>query len=395
MFTYMTPLMSGSAREYSDPYDSFWCCVLSGMESHAKHGDSVWWEGGDTLFVNLYVPSTATWAAQRAEFEMTTRYPYEGEIAIKLKRLNGARTFALALRVPAWAKTATVKVNGQPAVVSAQKGYAVVRRSWRAGDTVTLSLPLELRTETAPGDAKTIAFLRGPMVMAADLGPADKPFEGDAPALVGTDVAAALTPVDASLATFRSAGIGRPADMTFSPFYNQYDRRSAVYFHTFNDAEWAQEEANYRAEQAREKDLAARSVDVMHLGEMQPERDHNLSSDISYPVAYRGRNGRDARTGGFFAFEMKVRPDVPLTLEATYWGEERNRDFYISVDGTRIAHETLDGRAPGTFVDRDYPIPPELTKGKTKVMVRFDPEPGHTAGPVFGCRIYTPASKTA
>jgi DUF1680 family protein len=41
-FTYMTPMMSGAARGYSQPGEEvFWCCVGSGMESHAKHGDSI------------------------------------------------------------------------------------------------------------------------------------------------------------------------------------------------------------------------------------------------------------------------------------------------------------------------------------------------------------------
>ena len=52
MFTYMTPLMSGTAREYSSEENDFWCCVLSGIESHSKHGDSIYWENRDTLFVN-------------------------------------------------------------------------------------------------------------------------------------------------------------------------------------------------------------------------------------------------------------------------------------------------------------------------------------------------------
>jgi DUF1680 family protein len=43
-FTYMTPMMSGAARGYSQPGEEvFWCCVGSGMESHAKHGDSIFW----------------------------------------------------------------------------------------------------------------------------------------------------------------------------------------------------------------------------------------------------------------------------------------------------------------------------------------------------------------
>ncbi|MGZ5480051.1 MAG: beta-L-arabinofuranosidase domain-containing protein, partial [Candidatus Aminicenantales bacterium] len=55
-FAYMVPLMSGTAREWSLPFDSFWCCVGTGMETHAKHGDSIFWEGDGTLFVNLFIP---------------------------------------------------------------------------------------------------------------------------------------------------------------------------------------------------------------------------------------------------------------------------------------------------------------------------------------------------
>jgi hypothetical protein len=100
----------------------------------------------------------------------------------------------------------------------------------------------------------------------------------------------------------------------------------------------------------------------MHLGEMQPERDHELTSDISYPVAYRGRNGRDARSGGYFEFAM-VKPG-PLVLQASYWGGERSRTFDILVDGVKIATQRLDKDRPGTFFDVDYPLPEALTKGK-------------------------------
>ncbi|WP_348696591.1 glycoside hydrolase family 127 protein [Duganella fentianensis] len=386
MFTYMTPLMSGTAREYSSEDNDFWCCVLSGMESHAKHGDSIYWEQGDTLFVNLYIPSTVEW--NKARLELSTRYPFEGEIDLTLRRLAGQREFTLALRLPAWASSHTLLVNGKAHATSQQKGYLLVRRRWRAGDTVRLSLPLALRLEGAAGNAHVVALLRGPMVLAADLGAADRPYSGLAPALVGANVLAAFAPTDKAQAVYRSVGTGRPADMKFSPFFSQYERRSAVYFNLYTDSEWAAAEVAFRQQEARLRDLAARSVDVMHLGEMQPERDHALQAEISYPVSYRGRNGRDARTGGYFSFSMKC-TDGPLLLQASYWGEERNRDFYISIDGQRIAHVLLDGSHPGVFIEQEYPVPEQLTRGKTSVVVRFDPEPGHTAGPVFGVRLFT------
>jgi DUF1680 family protein len=119
MFTYMTPLMSGTAREYSSEENDFWCCVLSGMESHAKHGDSIYWENGDTLFVNLYIPSTVDW--HDARLELRTRYPFEEDIDLTVRRLPGARPFTLALRLPAWASSHTLLVNGKVHAASSRR----------------------------------------------------------------------------------------------------------------------------------------------------------------------------------------------------------------------------------------------------------------------------------
>ncbi|MBU3079520.1 glycoside hydrolase family 127 protein [Sphingomonas sp. XMGL2] len=391
MFTYMTPLMSGIKRAFSTPTDDFWCCVGSGMESHAKHGESIYWQGADTLLVNLFIPSRAHWAARGADVELTTGYPYDGEVKVALGAMKRPGVFAVALRIPGWAAgRAALLLNGGPVAAEHGAGYAVVRRHWRAGDTLTLTLPMDLRIEPTPDDPGTIAILRGPLVLAADLGPVDGPDRNAAaPALVGSDILAGFRPV-AEPAVYRTQGVGRPADMAFGPFYRNYQRRSAVYFKRFTDAQWEQEKIAFAAEQARLADLAARSVDVMYLGEMQPERDHQLSSSISYPVVYRGRNGRDARTGGFFQFRMKVKPGA-LVLQATYWGEERNRAFDILVDGQRIATQTLEAEKPGEFVDIDYPVPEAATRGKGDVVIRFQPHTGHTAGPVFGVRLFTPA----
>lgn len=388
-FTYMTPLMTGAKREYSGrDGEEFWCCVGTGMESHAKHGESIFWTGDDTLIVNLYIPADAEWAARKAKLELETAYPFDGAATLTFTTLDKPGRFPVALRVPGWAKGHEVLVNGKAVTASQAGGYAIVTRRWKAGDAVTIRLPLDLRIEAAPGDAQTIAVLRGPLVLAADLGRADGEWDRPDPAMVGTDLLAAFHPVDVEAAQYGTTGLIRPADLTFVPFYRQHDRRSAVYFKRFTDAQWKEEEASFLAEQVRQKDIAARSVDVMHLGEMQPERDHALTSEISYPLVYRGRNGRDARTGGFFEFAMAVKPG-PLILQATYWGDERPRNFDILVDNQRIATQTLNADKPGAFFDVDYPVPEALTKGKSKVKVRFVPHDKNTAGPVFGVRLFT------
>ena len=116
---------------------------------------------------------------------------------------------------------------------------------------------------------------------------------------------------------------------------------------------------------------------------------HPGSEGASYPVAYRGRQGRDARTGSWFDFTMKVK-DGPLLLQATYWGGERDRDFDILVDGQKIATQHLgETDAPGKFFDVTYKLPEALTKGKKSVHVRFVPHDRNTAGPVFGVVLLT------
>lgn len=395
MFAYMVPLMSGSHRTFSSPFDHFWCCVGSGMESHAKHGESIFWQSDDTLIVNLFIPSRLQWTERQAVLALDTRYPFGEDVELSVASLAKPTTFAVALRIPAWCKNARIAVNGKAQPLDARDGYAVVRRRWAAGDRISLSLPMALRTEATPDDPSTIALLHGPVVLAADLGPASEPFKGTAPALVANDVLAGFRPVSVAEKHFSTSGIGRPEDLRFAPFYEQRDRRTAVYFRRFTEAEWQVEQAAFAAEQARLKDLEARSVDVMHLGEMQPERDHQLTSKNSYAVTYRGRHGRDARSEGFFQFRMKVRPG-PLTLQATYWGEERNKLFHILVNGTRIATQRLDGARPGEFFTIDYPVPEELVRGKNQVLVRFEPAAGlNRCGPVFGVRLFTARTRAA
>jgi DUF1680 family protein len=388
MFTYMTPLMSGAAREFSKPTEDFWCCVGSGMESHAKHGDSIFWEGDDTLFVNLYIPAEARWSGRGARLQLETSYPLAGEATLRLAELRKPARFAVAMRVPGWAEGAVVTVNGKPVDAVREAGYAIVARRWKAGDVVTLKLPLKLRIEATRDDANTIALLHGPLVLAADLGAGASDLTSFAPVLVGTDVLAGFNPVAGSPGQYSvPEGVARPAALRFAPFYSLYERRTAVYFKRFSDEGWKTEQAGFIAAQAKQRDLAARSVDVMHLGEMQPERDHKLTSEISYPVSYRGLNGRDARSGGFFEFDMKVRPGVEL--HATYWGDERKREFEIQIDGQTLARQQLNQDQPGKFFDVVYAIPEALIRGKTTVRVRFVPLPRNTAGPVFGVRLVT------
>ncbi|MGH8722258.1 MAG: beta-L-arabinofuranosidase domain-containing protein, partial [Burkholderiales bacterium] len=102
MFAYMVPLMSGAAREWSEPIDSFWCCVGTGMESHSRHGDSIFWQQGETLFVNLYIPAELHWKERGARLALETGYPFDERVQIRVDAVGAPREFEIALRLPAW-----------------------------------------------------------------------------------------------------------------------------------------------------------------------------------------------------------------------------------------------------------------------------------------------------
>jgi uncharacterized protein len=370
MFAYMMPLMSGAKREFSKPFDDFWCCVGTGMESHSKHGDSIYWKRGDQLFVNLYIPSDLTWKEQNVTLAMRTEYPYAGDISLAMTQ-GQPRSFAIALRVPSWCDNATLTVNNQPVNAQRQGGYLTVRRRWATGDKLALKLAMPLRTESTRDDANVIALLRGPMVMAADLGPADQPFNGDTPVLVGTSTEDAVN----------------KATLPLKPFYSQYERRSAVYFPRLTEQQWQVEQKTRAAEKARIADLDRRSVDIINLGEPQSEKDHELQEGTSESVLYRGRTGRWSRGKTPFEFKVKSSSSQPLTLRATYWGKQHGSQFKVLVDGQQVGTETLDGNCPIAFIERAYSLPPEVTQGKQFVVIRFEPEANSGAGPVFGCRV--------
>jgi uncharacterized protein len=393
MFAYMVPLMSGSHRQFSSPYDDFWCCVGTGMESHAKHGDSIFWHSTDALYVNLFIASQLTWQEQQSTVEIATSYPFDDRIDLRILRRERSDPLTVALRVPGWCARPEVALNGRNMAVPARAGYVRLRRGWRAGDVLTLTLPRRLTLEPTADDPRTIALLYGPMVLAADLGSATTKWSGPAPALVGARPLDHVQAIPNEPATFATRDLARPAELTLRPFTLQYERNTAVYFRCFDDGEWAGEQVRDQQEQARLRDLAARSADVIDLGAMQPEHDHRLDAKFSYPVAYRGRTGRDARAGGYFQFVFAARPG-PLILQASYWGEERNRSFLVKVEGVEIARERLTGDHPGEFFDRDYEIPLALTHDRTEITVRFEPEPNVSAGPVFGVRLLTAQAAT-
>jgi len=245
-----------------------------------------------------------------------------------------------------------------------------------------------LRLESMPDNPKRVAVMYGPIVMAGDLG--DIKDEPAVPVMVTNSrpINAWVKPVTGKDLTFTTFNVGRAKDVMLTPFYQMHNRRYGVYWDLYTEEEFQVREKALIAELARKKELESRTVDVMRIGEMQPERDHNLQGEkthVGQTMDYRWRMATD---GGWFSFEMKSLPDQPLELCTTYWGSEnRNREFEIYIDGEKIANQILENNKPGEYFDQIYSVPENITKDKEKITVKFQALPGKHAGRLFGCRI--------
>ncbi len=397
MMCYFVPLKSGEFKRYSTPFDTFTCCHGTGMENHAKYGDSIYWHNENALFINLFIASELRWEQKGLALRLETRYPEEDTVHLKFACKEPVE-LAVRIRCPGWAKTApALKVNGKPADSAAKPGsYAVLARRWKDGDVIEVKIPMELRTESMPDNPKRAAIFYGPVVLAGDLRAQDKPAPdvSDAKELQVSVLVTGnrpinewLKPVSDKPLTFETTGVGRPRDVTLFAFYKMHHRRYGVYWDFFTKAQWQQRQGKYEAEERRIRKLQARSIDVMRIGEMQPERDHNLKGERTSTGESNGRKWRHATDGGWFSFEMKVLPDKPVDLLCTYWGSDAGqREFDILIDEVKIAAQRLNRNKPGSFFDVTYPVPEELTGGKDKVTVKFQAHPGRWAGGLFECR---------
>jgi len=175
---YFFPLAAGYWRAYNSAEESFWCCTGTGAEEFAKFADTIYFHRGSDIFVNQFLASTLDWKEEGLLIEQVTRFPQEQGTTLKIKSSRPAvRT--IHVRIPGWTtEAAHIRINGEPLEAIADPGsYLAIRRLWKDGDTISVSLPMELRQELLPGDDSVAAALYGPLVLAADLGagPADEP----------------------------------------------------------------------------------------------------------------------------------------------------------------------------------------------------------------------------
>jgi DUF1680 family protein len=394
---YYVPLSGGLDKPYETLYDRFACCTCSGFDSYSRHAEWIYSHSSDELFVNLFIASEVHWKAKGVTLRQETRLPDEDTVRLSI-RCDRPVQFRLVLRCPYWAEQGMeIQINRARQPVTGKGGnFVVLDRRWHSGDVVDLRLPQTLRTEAMPDNPQRIAFFKGPILLAGDLGPVDDPASRDpayVPVLVPGDrplqqwlVSAEKKPLE-----FRLSAVGQPRDVTLRPFFSLHDRRYCVYWDCLTPSQWSDLSSRREAERAQREALEARTLDGVEMGVAASETSHQMKSERSNTgIGAYGQHPqtrwRDA-ADGWFSYELKVLTGQATSLSVTYWGREiGNRTFDVLVDGQKIATTTLDSNHPEAFYDVVYAIPAELTTGKDKVTVRFQALPANTAGGVFAVR---------
>ncbi|MFG3023494.1 beta-L-arabinofuranosidase domain-containing protein [Streptomyces sp. NPDC048254] len=231
LVTYFIGLTPGHVRDYT-PKQGTTCCEGTGMESATKYQDSVYFAAADgsALYVNLYSPSTLTWAEKGITVGQTTGYPREQGSTLTVGG-SGRASFELRLRVPVWATAGfRVTVNGRAVPGTPVPGsyFAVPHRTWRPGDTVRVSVPFRLRVEKALDDPSLQTLFYGPVHLVGR-NPATEYLELGLYRNAGLsgDLLPSLTPVAGAPLHFTLDGT---AGTEFAPFHEGTEDPTHAYF---------------------------------------------------------------------------------------------------------------------------------------------------------------------
>ena len=150
------------------PHSGFGCCRSNFHLAWPKFAQTMWMgtpDGG--LAAVAYGPCRVS--ANGFEIEEGGDYPFGGNVTLTVRAAPGRK--ALALRIPAWAAGAEMKVNGVAEADVKPGTFHRVVRDWRAGDVVTLEFPLDVRASFWHQDA--VAVMRGPLLYALKMACAD------------------------------------------------------------------------------------------------------------------------------------------------------------------------------------------------------------------------------
>lgn len=415
-YVYFTSARPRHYRNYSAPNKAMWCCVGTGMENHGKYGQFVWTHDkgvkaeDDALYVNLFVASELNWKERKMVIRQQTAFPYAETSVVEVAKGKG--TFILKVRKPSWCENFTVKGVGFDADSYEENGFVCMKRKWKKGDQVKISMPMHAYIKPMINVPQYVAIMYGPILLGMKSGTEDmrgliaddsrfgqyaggkKLALDEAPILLPKhldDIAKKLKPVPAKPLHFKLAThMENTIDGELQPFFEIHDSRYMMYWLALGENDYKAYMQKLADEEKARQALEARTVDKVNPGEQQPETDHRMETDDSNKGNTEGIFFRDAKDGHYFSYLMQTKGETNLSLQLKFWGQDewRTSEFDIYVNDKLLCSVNNSHRWRTTqFKTVDYAIPSEFVKGKKEIRVKFVAHKGKQVGQIYGVRL--------
>lgn len=415
-YVYFTSARPRHYRNYSAPNEAMWCCVGTGMEDHGKYGQFVWTHDkgvkaeDDALYVNLFVASELNWKERKMVIRQQTAFPYAETSVVEVAKGKG--TFILKVRKPSWCENFTVKGVGFDADSYEENGFVCMKRKWKKGDQVKISMPMHAYIKPMINVPQYVAIMYGPILLGMKTGTEDmrsliaddsrfgqyaggkKLALDEAPILLPKhldDIAKNLKPVPGKPLHFKLAThMENTIDGELQPFFEIHDSRYMMYWLALGENDYKAYMQKLADEEKARQALEARTVDKVNPGEQQPETDHRMETDDSNKGNTEGIFFRDAKDGHYFSYLMQTKGETNLSLQLKFWGQDewRTSEFDIYVSDKLLCSVNNSHRWRTTqFKTVDYAIPSEFVKGKKEIRVKFVAHKGKQVGQIYGVRL--------
>ena len=415
-YVYFTPARPRHYRNYSAPNKAMWCCVGTGMEDHGKYGQFVWTHDkgvkaeNDALYVNLFVASELNWKDRKMVIRQQTAFPYAETSVVEVAKGKG--TFILKVRKPSWCDDFTVKGVGFDADSYEENGFVCIKRKWKKGDQVKISMPMHAYIKPMVNVPQYVAIMYGPIMLGMKSGNEDmrsliaddsrfgqyaggkKLALDKAPILLPKhldDIAKDLKPIPGKPLHFKLAThMENAIEGELQPFFEIHDSRYMMYWLALGENDYKAYMQKLADEEKARQALENRTVDKVSPGEQQPETDHRMETDNSDKGNTEGVFFRDAKDGHYFSYLMQTKGETDLSLQLKFWGQDewRTSEFDIYIDDRLLTSVNNSHRWRTTqFKTVDYAIPSELVKGKKEVRVKFVAHKGKQVGQIYGVRL--------
>ena len=346
MMMYFQPMGAGYNKVYNRPYDEFWCCTGTGVESFSKLADTYYYEDDQYVYTNLYFSNEVVLEEKNLRvIQETDRRLAKSKFTIQALRQGESETIELVFRLPEWSREYTVSYNGASIHVERKNGFLYLNHPLRDGDEIEIKFRANLKMVATQDNENYVAFEYGPYVLAGGLGKVQ--MEQDHPngimVRVGTkerllpdtltvmkedwDIDC-LVPIELEDKLVAFQARDTKEQLIYSPYYEMHGERYGIYFTKSEvDSKAAQDAIKKKKEIIREQEQILDSLS--NFDENNSEYAKNLVYHRSEAGAFWGRRYRKALAEGSFSYDFSIDTEDTFYVQFEFHDEDAGKKLHV------------------------------------------------------------------